>query len=173
MWYNGGPVAGDSARVLPIGSICKIFVQSSTPLYADRFSRKFDILSQIYFVPSIQSFFHFHLAYSPLHFHVANKFLVAHSEPPALPIGPSFISKQERKNRNKRKMSRLQLQRRFSRHNDLLTGSPQDNNLLITVINLAFFFYFLLILYKKYVIILKKDTKTDRFQIKRIFLLVL
>ena len=95
MWYNGGPVAGDSARVLPIGSICKIFVQSSTPRYADRFSRKFDVLSQIYFVPSIQSFFHFHLAYSPLHFHVANKFLVAHSEPPALPIGPSFISKQE------------------------------------------------------------------------------
>lgn len=93
MWYNGGPVAGDSARVLPIGSICKIFVQSSTPPYADRFSRKFDILSQIYFVPSIQSFFHFHLAYSPLHFRVANKILVAHSEPPALPIGSR--SKQE------------------------------------------------------------------------------
>ena len=71
----------------------KIFVQSSTLPYADRFSRKFDILSQIYFVPSIQSFFHFHLAYSLLHFHVANKFLVAHSEPPALPIGSR--SKQE------------------------------------------------------------------------------
>lgn len=93
MWYNGGPVAGDSARVLPIGSIYKIFVQSSTPPYADRFSRKFGILSQIYFVSSIQSFFHFHLAYSPLHFRVANKILVAHSEPLALPIGSR--SKQE------------------------------------------------------------------------------
>jgi hypothetical protein len=30
------------------------------------------------------------LAYGPLHFRVANKILVAHSEPPALPIGSSF-----------------------------------------------------------------------------------
>ena len=40
MWYNGGPVAGDSARVLPIGSICKIFVQSSRLSYGFLFSRK-------------------------------------------------------------------------------------------------------------------------------------
>ena len=86
MWYNGGPVAGDSARVLPIGSICKIFVQSSRLSYGFSFSRKFDILVQFYFRTIIDS----------LHFRVVNKILVAHSEPPALPIGSSFSYQNKR-----------------------------------------------------------------------------
>nr|DAH81446.1 MAG TPA: hypothetical protein [Caudoviricetes sp.] len=39
-WYNSGPVAGDPARVSPIGTICKIFVQSSGFPYDRQFSRK-------------------------------------------------------------------------------------------------------------------------------------
>nr|DAG20656.1 MAG TPA: hypothetical protein [Caudoviricetes sp.] len=37
------------------------------------------------------------MAYGPLHFRVANKILVAHSEPPALPIGSSFSYQNKRK----------------------------------------------------------------------------
>lgn len=80
MWYNGGPVAGDSARVSPIGSICKIFVQSSRLSYGLPFSRKLPFLTK-------DSYFQFHLTHSPLQFLVAMKILVAHSVPFELPIG--------------------------------------------------------------------------------------
>lgn len=66
MWYNGGPVAGDPARVLPIGSICKIFVQSSRLSYGFSFSRKLTFQSNFISIPPLThiSNFIWHIAHS-------------------------------------------------------------------------------------------------------------
>lgn len=144
MWYNGGPVAGDSARVLPIGSICKIFVQSSRLSYGFSFSRKLTFQSNFIFVPSLThiSNFIWHIAHSTSVQLTKFQLLIANLL--RCRSGLVFHIK------SRGKIIRAEIQ--------LIRSGPQLEN--------SFPVYFLLIFIIKYVIILKKDIKTPRFQLK-------
>ncbi len=66
MWYNGGPLAGELARISDRVHICKIFVQSSSPSYRPLFSRKLALSSNFIFKPPLThiSNFIWHIAHS-------------------------------------------------------------------------------------------------------------
>lgn len=138
MWYNGGPLAGELARVLPIGSICKIFVQSSRLSYRPLFSRKLAFQSNFISIPPLThiSNFIWHIAHSTSVQLTKFQLLIANLL--RCRSGPVHCIK--------------------TREEDHKSGGP------VNPIGPAT--YFLLIFIIKYVIILKKDTKTPRFQLK-------
>lgn len=144
MWYNGGPVAGDSARVLPIGSICKNFVQSSRLSYGLSFSRKLTFQSNFIFKPPLThiSNFIWHIAHSTSVQLTKFQLLIANLL--RCRSGPAFHIK------TREKIIRAEIQ--------LIRSDPQLEDYPPAL--------FLLIFIIKYVIILKKDIKTPRFQLK-------
>lgn len=144
MWYNGGPVAGDSARVLPIGSICKIFVQSSRLSYGFSFSRNLALQSNFIFKPPLThiSNFIWHMAHSTSVQLTKFQLLIANLL--RCRSGPVFHIK------TRGKIIRAE--------NQLIRSGPQLEDYSPAL--------FLLIFIIKYVIILKKDIKIPRFQLK-------
>ena len=144
MWYNGGPVAGDSARVLPIGSICKIFVQSSRLSYGFSFSRKLTFQSNFISIPSLThiSNFIWYIAHSTSVQLTKFQLLIANLL--RCRSGPVFHIK------TRGKIIRAEIQ--------FIRSGPQLEDYSPAL--------FLLIFIIKYVIILKKDIKTPRFQLK-------
>ena len=144
MWYNGGPVAGDSARVLPIGSICKIFVQSSRLSYGFLFSRKLTFQSNFISIPPLThiSNFIWYIAHSTSVQLTKFQLLIANLL--RYRSGPVFHIK------TREKIIRAE--------NQLIRSGPRLKALSQLL--------FLLIFIIKYVIILKKDIKTPRFQLK-------
>lgn len=144
MWYNGGPVAGDSARVLPIGSICKIFVQSSQLSYGFSFSRNLALQSNFIFKPPLThiSNFIWYIAHSTSVQLTKFQLLIANLL--RCRSGPVFHIK------TRGKIIRAEIQ--------LIRSGPQLEDCSPALSLLIFII--------KYVIILKKDIKTPRFQLK-------
>lgn len=144
MWYNGGPVAGDSARVLPIGSICKIFVQSSRLSYGFLFSRKLTFQSNFISIPPLThiSNFIWYIAHSTSVQLTKFQLLIANLL--RCRSGPVFHIK------TRGKIIRAE--------NQLIRSGPQLEDSFLVLFPLDF--------YNKICYYIKKRYKTPRFQLK-------